>query len=84
MQATKQDLAALNARVSKPVHRRFEIAVAHRGIAKQKAVEEALQLWIAHQSSLRQRKMGKAPLIRSGKPGSLNLTGQDIDEVLFG
>jgi hypothetical protein len=84
MRATKQDLATLNARVSPAVQRRFEIAVAHRGITKQKAVEEALQLWIAHQSTLQQRKMGKAPLIRSGKPGSLNLTGQDIDEVLFG
>jgi hypothetical protein len=84
MQATKQDLAALNARVSRPVQRRFEIAVAHRGITKQKAVEEALQLWIAHQSCLRKRKMGKAPLIRSRQPGSLNLTGQDIDEILFG
>jgi hypothetical protein len=84
MQATKQNLATLNARVSRPVQRRFEVAVAHRGITKQKAVEEALQLWIAQQSSLRQRRMGKAPLIRSGKPGSPNLTGRDIDEVLFG
>jgi hypothetical protein len=84
MLVTKHDLSALNARVSRPVQKRFEIAVAHRGITKQKAVEEALQLWIAHQSSLRHRKMGKAPLIRSGKPGSPNLTGQDIDEVLFG
>jgi hypothetical protein len=84
MQATKQNLATLNARVSRPVQRRFEIAVAHRGITRQKAIEEALQLWIAHQSSLQQRKMGKAPLIRSGKSGPLNLTGQDIDEVLFG
>ena len=84
MRATKPDLAALNARVSRPVQRLFEIAVAHRGITKQKAVEEALQLWIDRQSSLRQRKMGKAPLIRSGKPGSLNLTGQGIDDVLLG
>jgi hypothetical protein len=84
MQATRKDLVPLNARVSRPVQRRFEIAVAHRGITKQKAVEEALQLWIAHQSSLQQRKMDKAPLIRFGKPGSLNLTGYDIDEVLFG
>jgi hypothetical protein len=43
--------------------------MAHRGITKQKAVEEAIQLWIAHQSSLRRRKMGNAPLIRSGRPG---------------
>jgi hypothetical protein len=44
MRATKQDLVALNARVNRPVQRRFEIAVAHRGITKQKAVEEALNL----------------------------------------
>jgi hypothetical protein len=84
MVATKPDLAALNTRVSRPVLRRFEIAVGHRGITRQKAVEEALQLWIACQSSFRQRRMGKAPLIRSLKPGSLNLTGQDVDEILFG
>ena len=83
MRATKQDQVALNSRVSRPVQRRFEIAVAHRGITKQKAVEEALQLWIAHQSSVRLQKMGKAPLIRSRRPGSLNLTGRDIDEILF-
>ncbi len=27
--------------------------------------------------------MGKAPLIRSRKPGSLNLTGHNIDEILL-
>lgn len=87
MQATKQHaLAALNARINLPLQKQFEIAVAERGITKQKAVEEALQLWIARQSTLRRRKMGEAPLIRSArrKSRTLNLTGQDIDDIIFG
>ena len=84
MQAGKDNLAALNARVSRSLRRRFEIAVGHRGITKQKAVQEALQLWITQQSALRPRKMAKAPLIRSKQRGTVNLTGHDIDEILFG
>jgi hypothetical protein len=85
MQATKQFLTALNARISHPIQRQFEIAVAERGITKQKAVEEALQMWIARHSTLRKRKMGEAPLIHSRRrSGALNLTAQDIDEILFG
>jgi hypothetical protein len=86
MQATKQlALAALNARINLPLQKQFEIAVAERGITKQKAVEEALQLWIARQSTLHKRKMGQAPLIQSHRPSrTLNLTAQDIDEILFG
>ncbi len=85
MQATKQNLSALNARISLPVQKQFEIAVAERGITKQKAVEEALQQWIARHSTLRKRKMGQAPLIQSARRSrTLNLTAQDIDEILFG
>jgi hypothetical protein len=85
MQAIKQQrLAALNARVNEGVQREFEIAVARRGITKQKAVEEALRLWISHQAALRHRKMIDAPIIHSNQPGSLNLTGLEIDEILFG
>jgi hypothetical protein len=76
---------ALNACITRPVQRKFEIAVAERGITKQKAVEEALQLWIARQSALRKRKMGQAPIIQSHRRSrTLNLTTQDIDEILFG
>jgi hypothetical protein len=85
MQATKQQrLVALNARVNGSVQREFEVAAARRGITKQKAVEEALRLWIAHQAALRRRKMIDAPLIHSSRPGSLKLTGLEIDEILFG
>ena len=85
MQATKQTLTALNARISRPLQRQFEVAVAERGITKQKAVEEALQLWIVRQSTLRKRKMGQAPLIQSHRRArTLNLTAQDVDEILFG
>jgi hypothetical protein len=82
MQATKQ---SLNARISQALEKQFETAVAERGITKQKAVEEALQLWIARQSTLHKRKMGQAPLIQSGRRSrTLNLTAQDIDDIIFG
>jgi hypothetical protein len=84
MQASKQRLVAVNARVNSAVHRQFGIAVAHRGITKQRAVEEALRLWIDRQEPVRRKKMTDAPLIRSDHPGKLHLTGADIDEILFG
>jgi len=85
MQATKPNLSALNARINLPLQKHFEIAVAERGITKQRAVEEALQLWIARHSTLRKRKMGEAPLIESHRRSrTLNLTAQDIDDIIFG
>jgi len=84
MRGSKQRLAALNARVNRPLRRRFDIAVAHRGVTKQKAVEEALRLWLQRSSGGDRRRMSEAPLIKSDRPGTLNLTNEQIDAILFG
>jgi len=83
MQASKQPRVALNARVSRALRRRFDTVAAYRGVTKQTAVEEALRLWIAQPSTPR-RRMIDLPLIKSDRPGTLNLTNEQIDDILFG
>ncbi len=83
MQASKR-LVPLNARIDATVRRGFDVAVAHRGITKQEAVEEALRRWVADQAASRKRRMDEAPLIPSRRPGSLRLTNKQIDDLLFG
>ena len=84
MRTSKQKLVALNARVSEPPRRRFDIAVAQRRVTKQRAVEEALRLWLHRLSEGDRRRMLEAPLIKSDRPGTLNLTNEQIDAILFG
>lgn len=77
-------LVALNARISPHLRRDLGLAVARRGITIQQAVEEALRGWLAEQSRVKQRYMGPPPVIKSSRPGTLHLTNEQIDEILFG
>ena len=61
----------------------FDLAVVRRGISTQTAVEEALTLWIAKQKKSSTHKMEEPPLIDSNHPGTLNLTNEEIDTILF-
>jgi hypothetical protein len=84
MRATRQRLVPLNARVSRPLRQQFDVAVARRRITKQKAVEEALRLWLHRPSNGDKRRMIAAPLIKSNRPGTVHLTNEQIDAILFG
>jgi hypothetical protein len=82
MQAERK--VALNARIDTRRRRALDIAVARRGTTIQAAVEEALDLWILRESSRKPRKLTEAPLIEASGEAPFNLTGRDIDEILFG
>ena len=83
MQA-KGRVVALNARVSHERRRAFDVAIARRGITVQKAVEEAIDLWMSQNAPLRARKEVRLPLIESAHPGSVNVTREQIDDLVFG
>ena len=83
MQASKQTVA-LNARVDRKRRRALDLAVARRGITTQKAVEEAIDLWLAHYAPRRVRGEVSLPLIKSDRPGTIDLTNEQIDEIIFG
>jgi hypothetical protein len=82
MQASKQ--AALNARVPVALKRGLDIIAARRGISKQDAVVQAIELWLRTQQPKDRRRRLPVPVIRTGRPGTLDLTNEKIDEILFG
>lgn len=82
MQVSKH--AALNARVPVALKRELDIIAAQQGISKQDAVVEALQLWLKAKESKDRRKRLPPPVIRTGRPGTLDLTNEKIDAILFG
>ena len=79
MQASKQ--IALNARVPLALKRELDITTARKGISKQDAVIQALELWL---KAAQPRKRLAVPVIRTGRRATLNLTNEKIDEILFG
>ena len=81
MQANKQ--AALNARVPVALKRGLDILAARHGISKQDAVVQALELWVRTKQPKDRRKRLPLPVIRTGRPGTLELTNEKIDEILF-
>lgn len=82
MQASKQ--AALNARVPATLKRELDIAAARQRVSKQDAVVQALELWLKTSESKDRRKRLPLPVIRTGRPATLDLTNDKIDEILFG
>jgi hypothetical protein len=78
-----EPLLPLNVRIPVALSRELTVLVANLGITKQTAVEHALRLWIAQQSAPAVRTMADAPLIPSDRPGTLDLTNQQIDDLLF-
>jgi len=82
MQASKP--TALNARVPAALKREIDIAAARRGVSKQDAVVQALELWLRAEESKDRRRRLPLPVIRTGRPATLDLTGEKIDEILFG
>jgi hypothetical protein len=72
----------LNVRIPAPLSREFGLLTARLGVTKQAAVEQALRLWITQQT-YPNRTMGEAPLISSDRTGSIDLTNEQIDEILF-
>ena len=82
MQASKQ--IALNARVPAALKRELDIIAARQGISKQDAVVEALELWLKSTKPKDRRRRLRVPVIRTGRPATLDLTNEKIDEILFG
>jgi hypothetical protein len=82
MQATKH--AALNARVPVAVKRGLDVIAARHGISKQEAVVQAIELWLRTKQPKDRRRRLPVPVIRTGRPGTLDLTNRKIDEILFG
>lgn len=82
MQAIKH--AALNARVPVALKRGLDIIAARHGISKQEAVVQALELWLRTKQPKDRRRRLPLPVIHTGRPGTLNLTNEKIDEILFG
>jgi hypothetical protein len=81
MQATKH--TALNARVPVALKRGLDIIAARHGISKQDAVVQAIELWLRTKQPRDRRRRLPLPVIRTGRPGTLNLTNKKIDEILF-
>lgn len=81
MQASKQ--TALNARVPITLKRGLDIVAARHGISKQDAVVQAIELWLKAKQMQDRRKRLPLPVIRTGRPGTLDLTNEKIDEILF-
>jgi len=77
-------IAPLNVRIPAGLSRDLTVLVARLGITKQRAVEQALRLWIAQQNAPAGRTMADAPLIPSDHPGTVDLTNKQIDDLLFG
>jgi hypothetical protein len=82
MQATKH--AALNARVPVALKRVLDVTAARQGISKQDAVVQAIELWLRMNQPKDRRRRLPVPVIRTGRPGTLDLTNKKIDEILFG
>ena len=82
MQASKQ--IALNARVPAALKRELDIIAVRQGISKQDAVVEALELWLKSTKPKDRRRRLRVPVIRTGRPATLDLTNEKIDEILFG
>jgi hypothetical protein len=82
MQATKH--AALNARVPVALKRVLDVTAARQGISKQDAVVQAIELWLRMNLPKDRRRRLPVPVIRTGRPGTLDLTNKKIDEILFG
>ena len=82
MQASKQ--IALNARVPAALKRELDTVAARQGISKQDAVVQALELWLKAREPKDRRRRLRLPVIRTGRPATLDLTNEKIDEVLFG
>jgi hypothetical protein len=82
MQASKQ--IALNARVPAALKRELDIIAARQGISKQDAVVQALELWLKARDPEDRRRRRRLPVIRTGRPATLDLTNEKIDEILFG
>jgi hypothetical protein len=81
--ALSEPLLPLNVRIPVALSRELTVLVARLGITKQAALEQALTMWIAQQNAPLVRTMTDAPLIPSDRPGSLDLTNQQIDDLLF-
>lgn len=81
MQASKH--AALNARVPLALKRELDLITARQGISKQDAVVQALELWLKAKQPKDRRKRLPVPVIRTGRPATLHLSNQKIDEILF-
>jgi len=82
MQASKH--AALNARIPVGLKRGLDIIAARHGISKQNAVIQAIELWLRTKQPKDRRRRLPLPVIRTGRPGTLDLTNEKIDEILFG
>ena len=82
MQASKH--AALNARVPVALKRGLDVIAARHGISKQDAVIQAIELWLRTKQRTARRRRLPVPVIRTGRPGTLDLTNERIDEILFG
>jgi len=82
MQACKH--AALNARVPVALKRGLDVIAARHGISKQDAVIQAIELWLRTKQRTDRRRRLPVPVIRTGRPGTLDLTNERIDEILFG
>jgi predicted transcriptional regulator len=82
MQVSKH--MALNARVPAALKRKLDIIAAQQGISKQDAVVQALELWLKAREPKDRRRRLRLPVIRTGRPATLDLTNEKIDEILFG
>lgn len=82
MQATKH--AALNARVPLALKRGLDVIAARHGISKQDAVIQAIELWLRTKQPTDRRRRLPVPVIRTGRAGTLDLSTERIDEILFG
>jgi hypothetical protein len=74
----------LNARVPVALKRGLDVIAARHGISKQDAVVQAIELWLRTKQRKDRRRRLPVPVIRTGRPATLDLTNQKIDEILFG
>jgi len=62
----------------------LDVTAARQGISKQDAVVQAIELWLRMNQPKDRRRRLPVPVIRTGRPGTLDLTNKKIDEILFG
>lgn len=66
-----------------PIYRRLKSVAALRGCSVKQLILLGVKAELEHSKSTARRKRVRLPLIESDRPGSLDLTNQRINEILF-
>lgn len=84
MASLKDPLLQLNARIHQSVSKKFNMAVAAKGLTKQEALEEAIMSWV-HKGEKELPPVDlDFPTIPARGKKKINPTKEQLDEAMFG